>query len=101
MRIQVPDQTCYRFASVNDTVFLKVEKFPNVVTGVLNYSIKEKDRNTGDIDGVMKGDTLVAQYSFMSEGNLSTREVKFIIKKGEVTDMSTGYKLSKVPCETN
>lgn len=79
MTIQVPTTTCYSYATANDTVYLKVEKFPNVVTGLLEYRLKEKDRNSGDIDGVMKGDTLVADYRFMSEGRESTRQVMFLI----------------------
>ncbi len=85
MRIQVPNQECYSLTST-DSVFLKLEKFPNVVTGTLSYTIKEKDRNKGEIDGVMKGDTLLADYKFMSEGVLSTRQVIFLIKNGTATE---------------
>lgn len=120
MTIQIPRSTCYRYASASDTITLKVEKFPNVVTGMLNYSLKEKDKNRGEIDGVMHGDTLVADYSFMSEGTRSVRQVVFLIKDDTATegygavsekdgkmvfdnissiDFSTGTKLTKVECD--
>ncbi|MBL7698982.1 MAG: hypothetical protein JNK79_12535 [Chitinophagaceae bacterium] len=86
MRIQIPNSACYQYATKSDTIFLKVEKFPNVVTGRLEYSLKEKDRNTGDIDGVMRGDTLVADYAFMSEGTRSTRQVVFLLKNNEAVE---------------
>jgi hypothetical protein len=120
MTIQIPASACYRYATANDTIFLKVEKFPNVVTGILNYNLKEKDKNSGEIDGVLRGDTLVADYTFMSEGTRSTRQVVFLIQDDTATegygemneengkmvfnnvssiDFSKSTKLIKVPCE--
>lgn len=86
MRIQIPNSACYQYATATDTIFLKVEKFPNVVTGKLEYKLKEKDKNTGDIDGVLRGDTLVADYTFMSEGTRSVRQVVFLIRNNEVVE---------------
>ncbi len=54
----------------------------NLVTGELVYDYFEKDKNTGTIKGEMKGDTLFAEYMFMSEGINSVREVAFL-KKGD------------------
>lgn len=120
MIIQIPRSTCYRYATASDTITLKVETFPNVVTGLLNYSLKEKDKNRGEIDGVMHGDTLVADYTFMSEGTRSVRQVVFLLKDDVATegygpvsekdgkmvfdnlssiDFSTGTKLTKVDCD--
>ena len=120
MTIQIPKSTCYRYATASDTITLKVEKFPNVVTGLLNYTLKEKDRNHGEIDGVLHGDTLVADYSFMSEGTRSVRQVVFLIKDDVATegygamsekdgkmvfdninsvDFSKGNRLNKVDCD--
>ena len=119
MRIQVPETSCYRFVSNKDTVALKVEKFPNVVTGNLVYALHEKDRNRGDIEGVFKGDTLVADYTFLSEGSKSVRQVIFLIQNNTATegygdmkdengkmvfkdpgkiDFTTGLRLNKVSC---
>ena len=52
----------------------------NVVTGKLSYKFYEKDSNKGEIVGKLNGDTLLADYKFMSEGQLSTRQVVFLIK---------------------
>lgn len=107
MHIQIPVSSCYRYTKNRDTVFLKVERFPNVVTGTMIYALYEKDRNTGEIEGRMTGDTLVADYNFMSEGNRSTRQVVFLIQGDTATegygdlkavDFSKGLKLSKVSC---
>jgi hypothetical protein len=40
-------------------------------------NLKEKDKNYGTIQGSMKGNILVANYTFMSEGIQSTREIAF------------------------
>ena len=79
-KIMIPNMVCYSGSSGKDTVFLKIEKFPNVVTGSLSYNFFEKDKNSGDIDGRLSGDTLIADYTFMSEGKWSTRQVAFLIK---------------------
>jgi len=119
MRIQIPETSCYRHVRAKDTVTLKVEKFPNVVTGSLVYALHEKDRNEGTLDGVFSGDTLIANYTFLSEGTTSMRQVVFLIENdiategyGEMkaekekmifkniseTDFTKGLKLQKVSC---
>lgn len=52
------------------------------VNGKLSYNITGKDKNEGSIIGNMKGDTLIADYTFMSEGVSSVREVVFLQKDG-------------------
>jgi hypothetical protein len=52
------------------------------VNGKLSYNITGKDKNEGTIIGNMKGDTLTADYTFMSEGISSVREVVFLQKEG-------------------
>ncbi|MNL03818.1 hypothetical protein D3C87_1243660 [compost metagenome] len=52
------------------------------VNGKLSYNITGKDKNEGTIIGNMKGDTLIADYTFMSEGVSSVREVAFLQKDG-------------------
>ena len=51
-------------------------------SGKLSYRFFEKDKNEGEFSGEMKGDTLFAIYTFMSEGISSAREVAFL-KKGD------------------
>lgn len=119
IKVMIPNIFCYSTRGGKDTVFLKTEVYPNVVTGSLSYKIYEKDSNTGTIDGTLKGDTLIADYTFMSEGQSSVRQVAFIIKNAIATegygameekegkmvftnlrelDFNKGIKLQKVEC---
>ena len=86
MHVQIPNMQCFKSIKGNDTVYLKLERFPNVVTGNLIYNFHEKDGNTGTIDGVITGDTLIAEYTFMSEGQQSVRQVAFLIKDSMATE---------------
>jgi hypothetical protein len=119
VKIMVPNVACYAYEKGKDTITLKTEHFPNVVTGLLVYKLSGKDSNKGEIDGVLHGDTLIADYKFMSEGKLSTRQVAFILKDSTATegygpseekegkmifkntsnlDFSKSLKLKQVPC---
>lgn len=82
----MPVTSCYASASNGDSIQLKVEVFEKAVVGTLQYNWKEKDRNKGEYEGVMKGDTLFADYRFMSEGKESARQVAFLIKDGKATE---------------
>jgi len=119
MKAMIPTTACYLSTAGKDSFFLKTEIFPNVVTGILSYTFHDKDSNTGDIDGKLTGDTLVADYTFTSEGKTSVRQVVFLIKDSIATegygsmvekdgkmvfknlnavDFTKGIKLRKVPC---
>lgn len=52
-----------------------------ILAGKLIYNFYEKDKNEGTLIGELKGDTLLADYTFMSEGISSVRQVVFL-KKG-------------------
>ncbi|MFB3387403.1 hypothetical protein [Flavobacterium sp. LAR06] len=56
------------------------------VNGKLSYNITGKDKNEGTLIGNMKGDTLIADYTFMSEGVSSVREVVFLQKDGTLIE---------------
>lgn len=83
---KLPTTTCYAYIKLKDTVYLKLEKLLGVVTGNLSYKFYEKDSNKGELDGKLNGDTLIADYKFMSEGILSTRQVIFLIKDSTATE---------------
>ena len=68
---------CYSYASEADTVTLTVIHAGDSIRGSLVYNLKEKDKNTGTIQGLMKGNILVADYTFLSEGIQSTRQIAF------------------------
>ncbi|MDQ6890090.1 MAG: hypothetical protein M3Z56_07425 [Bacteroidota bacterium] len=111
--------SCFTGITGKDTVHLKIDMANKVVKGELSYKRFEKDNNTGTIAGTMKGDTLLADYTFMSEGKQSVRQVVFLIKDtaaiegyGEVEERNNkmvfknisqipfekGQRLHKVPC---
>jgi hypothetical protein len=74
---------CYAGVTGKDSVFLKLNNNNNAVSGDLEYKRFQKDQNKGTLAGVMRGDTLLADYTFMSEGKSSVREVIFL-KKGNM-----------------
>ena len=85
-KVMVPISGCYSFIKNKDTVLLKMDQFPNVVTGNLSYHFHEKDSNNGSIDGKLHGDTLIADYKFMSEGKSSVRQVAFLLQENFATE---------------
>lgn len=74
--------TCYAAILGRDSLLLRVERMSDDVTGDLSYNFYEKDDNKGTLVGQMHGDTLLADYTFQSEGTESVRQVAFL-KKGE------------------
>jgi hypothetical protein len=80
---------CYLGVMKNDTFLLSFEtKGTDVPSGKLTYNFFEKDKSDGTITGTIKGDTLFANYIFVSEGKNSEREVVFL-KNGNI--MIEGY----------
>ncbi|GLU51800.1 hypothetical protein Dfri01_12610 [Dyadobacter frigoris] len=71
---------CYNFTTKKDTAFLHINVADNTVSGDLEYHFFEKDSNKGTIKGKMIGDTLIADYTFLSEGTTSIRQVVMIKK---------------------
>ena len=70
---------CYRSVINKDTILMNLTlKGNELVSGNLDYNFFEKDENKGLLVGELKGDTLFADYTFMSEGVLSMREVVFL-----------------------
>jgi hypothetical protein len=84
----VQGKTCYTGNVGKDTVVMSTEKDGDYITGTLEYRFYEKDRNTGSFTGMMHGDTLIADYSFVSEGISNVRQIAFL-KNGE--QLSEGY----------
>ncbi len=73
---------CYALLTARDTVRLSLTRLGTDVSGTLQYRLAEKDQNTGTLRGTMRGDTLIADYTFQSEGQESVREVAFLAKDG-------------------
>lgn len=74
-------QLCYSYIKDKDTANLTFMTSGSITTGELNYNLYEKDKNSGIFKGEMRGDTLIADYTFKSEGTESVRQVAFL-KKG-------------------
>lgn len=79
---------CYTFQNDKMLVTLHTDAVGAKVTGHLSYNYAEKDDNSGTISGEYKGDTLFAEYKFVSEGVESIREVAFV-KNG--TTLTEGF----------
>lgn len=77
------DDQCYASRTNNSVVEMSINvNSHQEVNGKLSYNIAGKDKNEGSLIGNMKGDTLIADYTFMSEGVSSVREVAFLQKDG-------------------
>jgi hypothetical protein len=78
----ITGKLCFAYDHEDDLIGLTIQMTGNSFTGQLAYAYREKDRNAGTIVGQMKGDTLIADYTFSSEGRRSVREVVFL-KRGD------------------
>ena len=122
MKTSANDSTfniCYSSIVKMDTVRLNALITGDSIKGSLGYKLYEKDQNNGIILGKMHGDTIRANYTFMSEGKESVREVVFlkidtllVEGYGDVREEGgkmvfenikaikfNGLKLIKVPCK--
>ena len=71
---------CFELKNEGDTITLKISHHAGEVGGDLVYKWRERDRNVGTISGRFSGDTLIADYTFESEGMTSIREAVFVRK---------------------
>lgn len=85
-KIMIPQSNCFRSVTGKDSIWLKLEIFPNVVTGVLNYAFYEKDNSKGTLEGRIAGDTIYAEYTYSSEGKESVRPVVFLLNENTVIE---------------
>ncbi|WP_286779113.1 MULTISPECIES: hypothetical protein [Sphingobacterium] len=79
-------KSTYQYLKNGDTISLSITVDGEKVQGDLSYAWKEKDRNSGHIDGVLKGDILTADYTFSSEGQESVRQVIFKLSKARAME---------------
>lgn len=88
-------EECYKGILKEDTIAMTLVIKDNLITdGQLSYHFFEKDRNDGTLKGEIKGDTLFADYTFMSEGKQSVREVAFL-KEGDAYIEGYGESVEK------
>jgi hypothetical protein len=82
-------ESCYLGIMKKDSILLLISsQQQNQVLGELQYKHFEKDSSRGTLQGELRGDTLLAEYKFMSEGTESIRQVAFL-RKG--ADWVEGY----------
>jgi hypothetical protein len=79
-----PVKRCYQYIANNDTVYLSLEVANTTVSGSLSYRLYEKDKSQGTLVGEMKGDTILADYTFFAEGTTSVSEVIFLQKNNQL-----------------
>lgn len=101
--VDIPDSLqissfCYLAANNKDSVFVSYDDNLGTVVGKMFYKNYQKDSSFGDIIGTADGDTLKLDYTFQSEGLMSSREIWFLKKNGELhegigeMDKSSGSK---------
>lgn len=80
-------EECYLGILKKDTISMSLNiKGNQVFSGKLSYKFFEKDKNEGTLIGEIKGDTLLADYTFMSEGVSSVRQVAFLKRGNTFTE---------------
>lgn len=70
-------EDCFQFVKGKDTIRLRIQPEEINVTGELAYLFFEKDKSWGTIEGTLEDSLLIAEYTFLSEGDTSTRQVVF------------------------
>ena len=75
---------CYSKVHGRDTSKLSLVMDEETVNGTLEYSIYEKDKNTGVIIGTLNDNILRGTYNFQSEGMQSKRDVVFKVMGDQV-----------------
>jgi hypothetical protein len=87
---EIIDHTgCYLFVEGRDSIQMAIRQNGDSVDGTLEFAFYEKDKSRGVMKGRMKGDTLLANYEFTSEGVLSFRDVAFL-KRGHAFVLGSG-----------
>ena len=77
---------CYGYTGNGDTVWLTLAPGDSERTGTLLYDLEGKDKNTGTIRGQLQKELLIANYTFMSEGVQSVRQVIFKLKENYLVE---------------
>ena len=85
---------CYVMQHNKDHAAMQLLVKDTVITGTLSYSLFEKDKNNGTLQGKINDSLLIADYTFQAEGMTSVREVVFKIK-GDVLYEGYGAVIEK------
>lgn len=89
----MPDDTasilqngCYAYKGNGSEIRFEITETGNEVSGKLTYAFLEKDRNSGTFKGQVRGNKLMGNYTFLSEGKESTRQIAFQIEDGQLIE---------------
>ena len=77
---------CYIYNQNGTQIILKVTDNDKDIKGNLTYALAEKDANLGTFEGTFKDHKLLANYTFQSEGKLTTRQVAFVLKDNQLIE---------------
>jgi hypothetical protein len=77
---------CYRYEGNGIEVTMQITAAGQEIEGYLKYNLVGKDQNKGRFKGVQKGDTLLATYTFQSEGVESKRDIAFLLKNNQLLE---------------
>ncbi|RDC55052.1 hypothetical protein DU508_18030 [Pedobacter chinensis] len=83
---QTGSAQCFQYVKNRDTAGLTLNIEDEKVTGSLSYNLFEKDKNKGVIAGIVKGDTIIADYTFQSEGITSIRQVAWLRQNDQLIE---------------
>ena len=81
-----PKTECYFYNENGTLIDLRVNINGDVVIGSLRYILKEKDGNDGMFVGKLKDNIFIADYSYISEGTESVRQIAFQFKGDELVE---------------
>ncbi len=77
---ELPPLGCYEYREGENLIRLEFFAIGQESTAELHYELSGKDANHGMLKGKFENDLLKAEYTFMSEGRESIREVVFLYK---------------------
>jgi hypothetical protein len=77
---------CYSFDADGNMVSFEITDAGDAVLGNLSYAYSGKDNNTGTFKGQLEKDKLIGNYTFLSEGRESIRQVAFQVKGNQLIE---------------
>jgi hypothetical protein len=79
---------CFEFSKNKDTTDVCITIGPkNQVSGKMHWNPSEKDGAIGILKGTKKGDTIVADFDYMMEGNKELEEKVFVLKNNQLLEL--------------
>lgn len=79
-----PQRSCYEYVVGKDSVRLKLTINDKDVNGKLDYNMYEKDSRHGNIQGVLDGDIIKADYVYQAEGTTTRQQLWLKLENDKV-----------------